>query len=159
MDAANKSNIENVESQIDEKRDGLVHELHGVQLSLLSDPHLRAEMPPFFFKECAKVLKACVAGYFATTLYGYDASVMSGINIMPQYQKYFGVAAIGGSTGLIFSLFYAGAMVAIAFGPVLSDKFGRKMPIIVGSIVALIGAIIQVAAINSKPPYEILQIE
>ena len=64
-------------SRIDEKHEGLVHEaeeaLHGVQLSLLSDPALKAEMPPFFSRECLKVLGACMAGYFATTLYGYDA--------------------------------------------------------------------------------------
>jgi MFS family permease len=75
---------------------------------------------------------------------------MSGINIMTQYQHYFGVADIGGATGLIFSLFYAGAMVGIAGGPFLSDRFGRRMPIIVGSIVALCGAIIQATSFSSN---------
>jgi MFS family permease len=75
---------------------------------------------------------------------------MSGINIMPQYQSYFGVEALGGATCLIFSLFYAGVFVAIAIGPFLADRFGRKMPIIVGSIVALAGAIIQASSQNSK---------
>jgi len=69
---------------------------------------------------------------------------------MTQYQSYFGVAALGGATGLIFSLFYAGAMVAIATGPFLADKFGRRMPIIVGSLVALAGAIIQASSQSSK---------
>jgi hypothetical protein len=70
------SNTESA-SHVDDKRDELVHEaeeaLHGVQLSLLSDPRLKAEMPSFFSKECRKMLGACMAGYFATTLYGYDA--------------------------------------------------------------------------------------
>jgi MFS family permease len=78
-----------------------------------------------------------------------DVGIMSGINIMPQYQQYFGVAALGGATGLIFSLFYAGAFVAIAIGPFLADKFGRKMPIMVGSSVALVGAIIQASSQSS----------
>jgi MFS family permease len=75
---------------------------------------------------------------------------MSGVNVMPQYQNYFGVAALGGATGLIFSLFYAGAFVAVAIGPFVSDTFGRRMPIIVGSLVALAGAIIQASSQSSK---------
>jgi MFS family permease len=75
--------------------------------------------------------------------------VMSGVNIMTQYQSYFGTQALGGGTGLIFSLFYAGAFVAIASGPFLADRYGRKMPIKVGSIVALAGAIIQASSQSS----------
>jgi hypothetical protein len=75
MDASKTEN--NSSSHIDDKRDALVQEaeeaLHGVQLSMLSDPALKAEMPPFFSKECRHILSACMAGYFATTLYGYDA--------------------------------------------------------------------------------------
>src|SRR5579859_3317452 len=54
---------------------------------------------------------------------------MSGVNVMVQYQSYFGVASLGGATGLIFSLFYAGAFAAIVSGPFLADTWGRKMPI------------------------------
>ena len=68
-------------SHIDDKRDALVHEaedaLHGVEISLVTDPALKAEMPPFFSKECRTVLFACAAGYFATTLYGYDAGMFT----------------------------------------------------------------------------------
>ena len=75
--------------------------------------------------------------------------VMSGINVMVQYQSYFGVASLGGATGLIFSLFYAGAFVAVATGPFLADKWGRKLPIQFGSAVALCGAIIQASSQSS----------
>jgi MFS family permease len=75
--------------------------------------------------------------------------VMSGINVMTQYQSYFGTIALGGGTGLIFSLFYAGAFAAIVTGPFLADKWGRKCPIIVGSSVALAGAIIQASSQSS----------
>src|SRR2546423_1729213 len=71
---------------------------------------------------------------------------MSGVNVMVQYQTYFGIASLGGANGLIFSLFYAGAFAAIVTGPFLADKWGRKMPIKVGSIVALAGAIIQASS-------------
>ena len=66
---------------IEDKREALVHEaeeaVHGVQLSMLSDPALKAEMPPFFSRQCLRMLGACAAGYFATTLYGYDAGIVS----------------------------------------------------------------------------------
>jgi MFS family permease len=67
---------------------------------------------------------------------------------MTQYQSYFGTKALGGATGLVFSLYYAGAMVSALFGPFLSDTYGRKMPIIVGSVIALIGAIIQASSFS-----------
>lgn len=66
-------------SHIDDKRDALVHEaeeaVHGVQVSMLSDPTLKAEMPSFFSWHCLRLMGACAAGYFATTLYGYDAGM------------------------------------------------------------------------------------
>lgn len=73
----------------DGKRDALVQEaeqaIHGVEVSLVTDPDLKAEMPPFFSKECLKVLFACAAGYFSTTLYGYDVGNFSlyllGLNV------------------------------------------------------------------------------
>ena len=74
---------------------------------------------------------------------------MSGINVMTTYQHYFGVQAIGGATGLIFSLFYAGDFVAIAMGFFIADKWGRKMPIIVGAFVSLGGAIISATSMSS----------
>jgi len=77
---------------------------------------------------------------------------MSGINVMPAYLRYFGVASIGGATGLIFSLFYAGAFVAIAMGFFIADRYGRKMPIIVGAIVSLAGAIISASSMSSTVP-------
>jgi hypothetical protein len=66
-------------THMDDKRDALVAEaeeaLHGVQLSMLSDPLLKAEMPSFFSRECLRMIGACMAGYFATMLYGYDAGI------------------------------------------------------------------------------------
>jgi len=65
---------------VEDKRDTLVHEaeeaVHGVEVSMLTDPALKAEMPPFFSKQCLRTLGACAAGYFATALYGYDAGTV-----------------------------------------------------------------------------------
>jgi hypothetical protein len=61
------------------KHDSIIQEaeeaLHGVQMSMLLDPELKAEVPPFFSKECRHMLFACGSGYFATVLYGYDAGI------------------------------------------------------------------------------------
>jgi hypothetical protein len=64
---------------VNEKHDAIIQEaeeaLHGVEMSMLLDPELKAELPPFFSKECRHVLFACASGYFATVLYGYDAGI------------------------------------------------------------------------------------
>ena len=88
----------------------------------------------------------------------YDAGVLSGVNVMPQFQSFFGSTSIGGATGLNFSLYYAGncttipgratnwgqgAFVAVATGPFMADFRGRKFPLYVGGIFAFIGAVVQ----------------
>jgi hypothetical protein len=78
MDSKKTENVD-TGSHIDDKRDALVQEaeeaIHGVALSMLADPALKAEMPPFFSRQCLRLLGACSAGYFATVLYGYDAGI------------------------------------------------------------------------------------
>ena len=116
------------------------------EVSILNNAEAAAEVFPFFSKPSLRLLAVCSAGYTATVLYGIDGSLLSGINIMPQYQSYFGTTALGGATGLIFSLFYAGSFAAVILGYYLSDKFGRRCPMFVGASIALLGAILQASS-------------
>ena len=125
-----------------------VHALEAAEEGIMTNAQVRAEMFPFFSRPGMRCMFVCSAGYFACCLYGYDAGVMSGINVMPQYQNYFTLSAIGGGTGLIFSLYYAGAFVAAATGPFMADARGRKTPLYVGAFFALAGAIIQATSMS-----------
>ncbi|KAK5045087.1 hypothetical protein LTR84_010235 [Exophiala bonariae] len=55
---------------------------------------------------------------------GYDGSLMSGINAMPQYQKYFGASMTGGSTGIVFAIYPIGFLVGSPFTGPVGDLHG-----------------------------------
>jgi len=67
-------------SHIDDKTDAIVHKaelaVHGVELSMMADPEIRAEMPGFFSRQCLRAISVCLAGYFSTMLYGYDGGML-----------------------------------------------------------------------------------
>lgn len=137
-------------SHVDDILDGMdiKDALIDAEASMLTNQAVAAEMFPFFSMPTVRLLMVCSAGYFCTLLYGYDGTVMSGINIMPQYLHYFGAKSIGSSTGLIFSLFYAGAFIAVIMGFLLCDFFGRRAAMFAGAGFALVGAIIQASSMN-----------
>ena len=137
-----------VEEKLDSVEEEVVAAITTVGVSILSDKQAAAENFPLFSRDALRLFLVCSPGFFATICYGFDGTVLSGVNVMPQYLSYFGQQALGGSTGLIFSLFYAGAFVSVLTGPILCDRFGRRAPIFVGGIIALIGAIVQVTSMN-----------
>lgn len=143
-----QDNIGKLEMSTHEDVVDVKHGLIDAESSMLTNQAVADDVFPFFSMATARLLMVCSAGYFCTMLYGYDGTVMSGVNIMPQYQTYFGTSSIGGSTGLIFSLFYAGAFIAVPMGFFLSDYFGRRAAMFTGASFALIGGVIQASSMS-----------
>ena len=56
----------------------------------------------------------------------------------------------GAILGIITAAFSFGSVAAIPFVPWVNDRFGRRMSIKFGSILILIGVILQTASVNSK---------
>lgn len=56
----------------------------------------------------------------------------------------------GAILGIITAAFSLGSVAAIPFVPWINDRFGRKMSIKFGSLLIIIGAVIQTSSINSK---------
>jgi MFS family permease len=78
---------------------------------------------------------------------GYDGSMLNGLQILPQWQEFFGHPT-SSTLGLISNgtrIGQAGAIIAIA--PII-QKFGRRWPIVFGSAFLLIGIALQTAAQN-----------
>ncbi|PHH91576.1 hypothetical protein CDD83_11112 [Cordyceps sp. RAO-2017] len=80
------------------------------------------------------------------TASGFDGSIFSSINAMSQYQEYFHQKELGSSTGIIFMMFTVGNMVGSLFTGPICDKFGRRVGMISGSVLIIVGAIVQTAA-------------
>lgn len=50
--------------------------------------------------------------------------------------------------GLMSAMYSLGAIVAVPFVPSIVDKFGRRYAILIGSIIMIIGGVLQGAALN-----------
>ncbi|KAI9800546.1 MAG: hypothetical protein M1825_004095 [Sarcosagium campestre] len=87
----------------------------------------------------------------AILFYGYDQGVMSQVNLNHDYQVLMGISPIEGNQrnvaalGGIVSVYYGGTLIGALVAGSLADRSGRIKAVVLGSIFALIGAIMQAA--------------
>ncbi|KAL2270194.1 hypothetical protein VTJ83DRAFT_2378 [Remersonia thermophila] len=80
----------------------------------------------------------CVAS--ATT--GYDGMLFGSLQNMEQWKSYFNDPS-GSELGLLGALYQIGSLGSIPLVPIIADRFGRKIPIALGSLIMIVGAILQ----------------
>jgi len=76
---------------------------------------------------------------------GFDSSMMNGLQAVATWQAFFGHPK---STilGLLSALYSLGSICSLPFVPFVTDRFGRRWAIIIGSIFMVIGAALQTAS-------------
>lgn len=63
---------------------------------------------------------------------------MSAINGMDQFTSFFGLPATGSSgTGLVFGVYTIGGVAAALPASYLPDRFGRRLPILIGNVLLM----------------------
>ncbi|KAJ5771387.1 lactose permease [Penicillium nucicola] len=87
-------------------------------------------------------------GYLCATVNGFDGAVMGGINAMTSYQDYFHMASASSSTGIIFAIYSIGTACAVPFVGPVSDRWGRRAGMFVGSIIVITGTVVTSRAVN-----------
>ncbi|KAH8916306.1 hypothetical protein BT69DRAFT_1355805 [Atractiella rhizophila] len=96
------------------------------------------------FSKAAMVIYACTAVPLAVSATsGYDGSLMTAINGMKHYQQEItpGEGSLNKSTSIIFAIYTIGQLAgALTFAGPLSDKFGRRWGMLIGSLVIVLGA-------------------
>jgi hypothetical protein len=89
---------------------------------------------------------ACALIYLCSTMNGYDGSLMGSLNVIPEYQQYYGLGDKGStSTGLVFSIFQIGQMAGALF-VWICDWRGRKITIAVTSFLICASAVFTAVA-------------
>jgi sugar porter (SP) family MFS transporter len=78
---------------------------------------------------------------------GYDGSMLNGMQSLPQWQKYFGKPT-GTRLGAMTFGPNGGTLISVLISSQLCEKYGRRYPICGGSIIIIIGSILQTAAVN-----------
>ncbi|KAG5938540.1 hypothetical protein E4U53_007988 [Claviceps sorghi] len=80
------------------------------------------------------------------TASGFDGSIFSSINAMDQYKAYFHHTELGSSTGIIFMIYTIGNVTGSLFTGPICDHFGRRVGMMTGSVLIMVGAAVQTAA-------------
>lgn len=76
---------------------------------------------------------------------GLDSSLVNGLQILPDWGSYFGYPE-GTKLGLIGFAQNIGCIIGLPFAPLLSDHFGRRATLFIGSVIMLVGVGVQTAA-------------
>ncbi|CAH0033885.1 unnamed protein product [Clonostachys rhizophaga] len=111
---------------------------------------LEADKVPWYKKPNLRLLYLCLIpaalGVEMTT--GYDGSVLNGLQAVDSWQTYFGHPK-GAFLGVMNASYNLGGLLSLPFVPYANDRFGRKHSITFGSIVLLIGVILQSCSQNA----------
>lgn len=108
---------------------------------LLSYYLLTMALPPKWYQFLVSVFAS-----LGSVLYGYDLGVIAGAIGSKSFNNEFHPDA--NETGAVVSVFTGGAFFGAFFAGPCGDKLGRKMTILIGSIVFIIGGALQTAAQN-----------
>ncbi|KAB5511683.1 general substrate transporter [Coniochaeta sp. 2T2.1] len=81
------------------------------------------------------------------TATGFDASMLNGMQSLPQWVAFFGHPE-GSRLGAMTFGPTGGVLISILISSQLCDRFGRRYPICGGSLIIILGSVIQAAARN-----------
>ncbi|EEU33934.1 uncharacterized protein NECHADRAFT_89031 [Fusarium vanettenii 77-13-4] len=110
---------------------------------------LAGEAPPWYHSAARRRLyfllfPAAVVSY-ATS--GYDGSMMNSLQTVSYWDDFFDNPR-GSQLGLMSSIMSLGSICSTPIAPYVADRFGRRWGITVGSIIMIIGAILQCESVN-----------
>lgn len=101
-----------------------------------------ASLTPSLIRLYALLVPACLV-VCATN--GYDGSVLTGLQGVSAWKEQFGSPA-GALLGITSASYPLGAMCSTPFSAIISDRYGRRMSILLGSFIMIVGVIIQCAS-------------
>ncbi|KAF4547901.1 Sugar (and other) transporter-like protein 28 [Elsinoe fawcettii] len=90
----------------------------------------------------------CAGLYFCVFYLGYDASLLNGLQALPQWKRYFNNPN-SSYLGLISASLFLPAIITPYFSQYISDRWGRKASLAVGSVLLIIGAFVNAFAVNA----------
>jgi MFS family permease len=86
---------------------------------------------------------------------GYNQGVMGFVNGVPDYISTMGIGSDGHVTntakqGGLVAIYYFGAMFGCFIGGRFGDTHGRKLAVVVGSVLVVVGGALQAASVGSE---------
>jgi MFS family permease len=116
----------------------------GIVERLTANDHVR-----WWNKPNLRTLYLCLVPFclFIESTSGFDSSMMNGMQALSYWKAYFHNPK-GGLLGLLVACYNIGALTSIPFISLVSDHVGRRWSIVFGSVVMLVGAIMQGLSVN-----------
>lgn len=93
---------------------------------------------------------ACLLGFLNSTINGYDGSLMNALLSNNQFRQFFGSSNVGIRAGILTGIYQVGGVSALPFVGPLTDTWGRRMGMLIGAVIIMMGTII--AATTSVNP-------
>ncbi|KAI0731055.1 general substrate transporter [Earliella scabrosa] len=84
--------------------------------------------------------------YLCAATNGYDANTFGGLSAINTFTSYFGITA--DNQGIVVALYVVGNIAGCFFAGPCADRYGRRFGMITGSLVCIVGAIVQTTAHN-----------
>ncbi|CVK86008.1 related to hexose transporter protein [Fusarium mangiferae] len=111
--------------------------------------HLKNNTHPTWYKDSGlrKNVWHCVGFYFAVFYLGFDASLMNGLQAIPQWEEYFNYPS-GNTLGLISASLFLPAIITPFAASWINGLWGRKWCLAVGSVLLILGAFLNAFAKN-----------
>jgi len=75
--------------------------------------------------------------------------MMNGLQAVAGWQEYFNHPD-GPILGFLIASYSLGTVLGLPFVPFVADRFGRRMSIVIGSIIMMVGAALQTVTQNSS---------
>ncbi|KAF1850131.1 hexose transporter-like protein [Cucurbitaria berberidis CBS 394.84] len=79
---------------------------------------------------------------------GFDSQMINTVQIAPSWQAYFNHPR-GALLGIISSAYNLGAICALPLVPYINDKYGRRWAIFIGSLIMVVGSLVQALSVNA----------
>ncbi|SPO04752.1 probable lactose permease [Cephalotrichum gorgonifer] len=107
---------------------------------------MASQKPSPWSKNMIKLYGIMGIGYLISTMNGFDGSLMGSINAMESYQASFGLKGQSSSKGIVFIIYNLGQIASFPFCGLLADGLGRRLCILIGCIIVLVGTAVQGSA-------------
>ncbi|PCH41336.1 general substrate transporter [Wolfiporia cocos MD-104 SS10] len=108
---------------------------------------LAKERPEPWSRSMIRLYLVVFVAYLCSATNGFDSNTFGGASAMSSFQTFFSVHG-GSKQGLLAASYVIGNMVGSFGAGQISDKWGRRYGMGIGSFVCLVGAIFQAAAQN-----------
>ncbi|KAF2020608.1 general substrate transporter [Aaosphaeria arxii CBS 175.79] len=116
----------------------------GIVAELIKNDHVRWWNKPNLRTLYLLLVPFCL---FIESTSGFDSSMMNGMQALKYWQDFFGHPK-GGKLGLLVACYNLGALTSIPFISIVSDHVGRRWSIVFGSVIMIIGSIMQGLSVN-----------